>query len=91
VSGSIIQGKRYPESQRTIVLQFGSPEEAAAWEEAGCPFTLAWPPVASGAAAIPEDEQHQRHDGEDDQDRPKHEATLPLKRRGKPRIRIGGP
>lgn len=73
MSGSIIQGKRYPMSQRTVVLQFGSVEEAEAWDRAGRPIELVWPEVLAPS----EDEQHQGDDRQDDQDRPKHEPTVP--------------
>jgi hypothetical protein len=84
VSGSIIQGKRYPESQRTIVLQFGSPEEARAWEAAGSPFTLAWPDPVSDPATPSENEQHEGNDRQDDEDGPKHLRAVPRARRRQP-------
>jgi hypothetical protein len=83
MSGSIIQGKRYPTSQRTLVLQFTTVEEADAWDRAGQPVTMIIPEVWVSHPA-PEDEQNKGDDRQHNEDRPKHGRTVPAKRRRQP-------
>lgn len=79
---TVFTEKRYPASQRTVILQFDSVEAAEAWDRAGQPL---WPLLDAAS----QNEQHQGDDRQDDQDGPEHVALVPVKRRGKPRIRIG--
>lgn len=84
---TVFHEKRYSARQRLVVLQFGSVEEADAWDRAGQPLTLSWPVPMSDATT--QDEQHEGDDRQHYEDRPQHVALVPAKRRGKPRIRIG--
>lgn len=39
----VLWGRRWPASQRLVVLEFDSPEEAVKWDEAGQPLVLSIP------------------------------------------------
>jgi hypothetical protein len=73
---SVFQEKRYSARQRVLVLQFTTVEEAEAWDRAGQPVTLLVPEVWV-SSPTPEDPQHQSDDGEDHEDRPQHDGTVP--------------
>jgi hypothetical protein len=72
-------GKRFPASQRTVVLQFDSAAAAEEWDAAGRPITIE-------LYASSEDEQHQGDDRQDDEDGPQHEAAVPARRPRQPSV-----
>lgn len=76
---TVFQEKRYPASQRMVILQFASVEEAEAWDLAGRPLTVS-------LHATAENEQDQSDDRQNDEDRPEHGLTVPVKRRAQPSV-----